>query len=236
MLQVEKDKFCNSLLSIKWPEMARIKDVRCVGEIEADLICGGDPCQSRSSAKGSTKSRYPDLSGYFLSLAGRSGARWVVRENVPARDVKWFAAGLAFLGYRVVIVQLDARDFTAQSRRRQFVVGCACERAFAAFKSLVSDRQGDQRYVSQRQRTQAPHAACITSHAYRLSESDTLIYEDEIGIRLPNSQEAERLQGFPTDWTAGFSDFRRFKMIGNAVPPPMVEWLAKRIIRADTEN
>ena len=44
-------------------------------------------------------------------------------------------------------------------------------------------------------------------------------------------REAERLQGFPTDWTLieGASDSARYRALGNAVAVPVVEWILRRI-------
>ena len=45
--------------------------------------------------------------------------------------------------------------------------------------------------------------------------------------------EAERLQGFPDDWTVGdgkriVHDKHRLRLLGNAVSPVVSEWLGKR--------
>lgn len=70
-----------------------------------------------------------------------------------------------------------------------------------------------------------------------------------MAVRRLTHRECERLQGFqwlcqPTDpgawqdeasrwwspdWTAGFSDSTRYKMLGNAVAVPVAEWIAKRM-------
>lgn len=58
------------------------------------------------------------------------------------------------------------------------------------------------------------------------------------GVRKLMPIECERLQGFPDDWTRygadgeEFSDSVRYEMIGNAVPPPVVAWILKRLKRA----
>lgn len=44
-------------------------------------------------------------------------------------------------------------------------------------------------------------------------------------------KECERLQGFPDDWSKGFSDSARYKMLGNAVTVNVVEWIAKRVVK-----
>lgn len=56
------------------------------------------------------------------------------------------------------------------------------------------------------------------------------------GVRRLTPTECERLQGFPDGHTAvnGQSDSRRYKQLGNAVAVPVAEWIARRIVAADT--
>lgn len=49
-------------------------------------------------------------------------------------------------------------------------------------------------------------------------------------VRRLTPTECERLQGFPDGWTAGASDSARYRMLGNAVAVPVVEWIARRIV------
>lgn len=62
-----------------------------------------------------------------------------------------------------------------------------------------------------------------------------------IGIRRLMPIECERLQGFPDGWTATGADGKpisgsaRYRMLGNAVPVPVVEWIAKRIMQIENE-
>lgn len=50
------------------------------------------------------------------------------------------------------------------------------------------------------------------------------------GVRRLTPTECERLQGFPDGWTKGFFDSVRYRMLGNGVVVPCVEWLGKRIM------
>ena len=50
-----------------------------------------------------------------------------------------------------------------------------------------------------------------------------------MGVRRLTPTECERLQGFPDGWTEDFSDSARYRMLGNAVAVPVIEWLANRI-------
>lgn len=49
-------------------------------------------------------------------------------------------------------------------------------------------------------------------------------------VRRLTPRECERLQGFPDDWTEGFSDSARCRMLGNAIAVPCAEWIAKRLM------
>lgn len=57
------------------------------------------------------------------------------------------------------------------------------------------------------------------------------------GVRRLTPTECERLQGFPDLWTAvdaegkEISDSARYRMLGNAVPVPVAEWISRRIMK-----
>lgn len=63
-----------------------------------------------------------------------------------------------------------------------------------------------------------------------------------VGVRRLTPCECERLQGFPDDWTrwgadgAEISDSARYRMLGNAVAVPVVEWIARRIVAFDAQR
>jgi DNA-cytosine methyltransferase len=60
------------------------------------------------------------------------------------------------------------------------------------------------------------------------------IWKDSIVRRL-TPKECERLQGFPDDWTATQADSSRYKMMGNAVTVPVVEWIVNRMVKLISE-
>ena len=45
----------------------------------------------------------------------------------------------------------------------------------------------------------------------------------------PDIRDAERLQGFPSDWTAAATDRARWSLVGNAVTVPIAKWLGGRL-------
>ena len=56
------------------------------------------------------------------------------------------------------------------------------------------------------------------------------------GVRRLMPIECERLQGFPDNWTAGFSDSARYRMLGNAVSVPVIEWIGRRIVECHLQQ
>jgi site-specific DNA-cytosine methylase len=64
------------------------------------------------------------------------------------------------------------------------------------------------------------------------------------GVRRITPVEAERLQGFPDDWTAvgnygavkRVANSHRYRQMGNAVAVPVVEWIMERIANEQTQQ
>ncbi len=54
-------------------------------------------------------------------------------------------------------------------------------------------------------------------------------------VRRLTPKEYERLQGFPDDWTVSQANSSRYKMLGNAVSVPVVEWIVKRMVKLISE-
>jgi DNA (cytosine-5)-methyltransferase 1 len=67
--------------------------------------------------------------------------------------------------------------------------------------------------------------------AWTLGGSKTGVVQGKKGRRL-TEKEWERLQGFPDDWTLGVSQTQRYKMLGNAVSVPVIEYMGKLLLEA----
>lgn len=48
-------------------------------------------------------------------------------------------------------------------------------------------------------------------------------------VRRLTPIECERLQGFPDDWTLPLHDSPRYRVLGNAVAVPVVQWIVRRL-------
>jgi len=233
--QCETNEACRQVLERHWPGVLRFGDVRgLVGALpnllpSPDVLIGGDPCPKFSRARGGRASRSPDLSGYFLALAGRLRPRWVVRENVPSPAVADFHAALESLGYGAIVVRVDAASFTAQQRVRDFIVGLdQAPRTSVAI--LFSDCLMDAGCATAPIAPGPGPAPCLDAHPARDCGSTLYVAEPPWGFRLLDSEEREALAGFPRRWTEGFSRTARARICGNAVPPPVAEWIAMKIL------
>ncbi len=74
-------------------------------------------------------------------------------------------------------------------------------------------------------------SSTLTQRDYK-SFADIVI---EPVVRRLTPREYERLQGFPDDWTVSQTNSNRYKMLGNAVSVPVVEWIIKRMVKLISE-
>ena len=65
--------------------------------------------------------------------------------------------------------------------------------------------------------------------SFTLTGQDIHGITDGTKIRRLTPLECERLQGFPDNWTEGFSDTQRYKMMGNAVTVNVIKAIMERI-------
>ena len=228
----ERDKSCIKLLNEKWKGVPIYGDVKelvkpKVKVPKIDVLVGGDPCPSHSSMRGGVESAHPDLSGYFLAVAGRLAPQWVVRENVPSPHVDHFAAALESLGYHTCVVWVNAITLTSQNREREFVIGCSNPQSIqSAFCQLESHKASHSQICDGK-----PSASCLVASSAVGCIRETHIWVPKRGIRGFTSQEREALAGFPIGWTDGFSETVRKRMLGNAIVPAVAQEIAVRIAR-----
>jgi len=181
---------------------------------------------------------------------------WVLLENVPfmlqlARGEAMHLITSAFdeLGYRWAYRVVDARAFGRPQRRRRVY--------------LLASREGDPRSVLFADEAEpaietemdAEAIACgfywtegLRGLGWAVDAVPTLKGGSAIGIPsppaillpdgrvvTPDVRDAERLQGFPKDWTKAAERVAkrsiRWKLVGNAVSVPAAAWIGRRLAR-----
>ncbi len=163
--QVEKDRFCTSVLKKHWPKVPKFGDVKLIAgsELEpVELICGGFPCQPISIA-GKRKAQEDErwLWPEFARIISILRPNYILVENVPnltnlginevlgslaslRYDAEWDCIPAASLGaphlrFRIFIVAYNANTdgFTGPDEQKLTIQGRTAS---------YSNRTGDMGY------------------------------------------------------------------------------------------
>lgn len=257
----EIDPAARVVLSQRFPQVPIHDDVRTFRMPDSiGAVTAGFPCTDLSPA-GRTAGINGDASGLIVGVLDAIERKrphrrpdWLVIENVPfllrlgrGAGIQYLTDRISDLGYRWAYRVVDTRAFGIPQRRRRVL--------------LVAGRNGDPRNVLfaddavAGQATQvledgppvgfywtegntgigwAPDAVPTLKGGSGLSiPSPPALWLSE-RIATPHIRDAERLQGFPPDWTRPASellgtDRPRWKLVGNAVSVPVAAWIGGRL-------
>jgi DNA (cytosine-5)-methyltransferase 1 len=264
VLLCENDVAAAQVLAERFPGVPVAGDVRSLDELPpSDLVAAGFPCQDLSQAGrtvGIAGSRSGLVGHVFRLLDAASQApRWLLLENVSfmlqldrGEAMSWLTSMLEERGYTWAYRVVDTRAFGLPQRRQRVL--------------LLASRTEDPRPALLAQDHGEPDAqdrgdlACgfywtegIRGLGWAVDAIPTLKGGSTIGIPsppaiwrpgsgcvvTPDLRDAERLQGFPADWTAPADggqtrrNTARWKLVGNAVSVPVAEWLGERLTTGD---
>jgi DNA (cytosine-5)-methyltransferase 1 len=256
----EIDSGARRVLDAHFPSIPLKEDIRalkCVPEV--DLIAAGFPCQDLSQAgqmagiRGSKSSLVNEI--FRLLATSKKHPTWVLLENVPfmlrlerGRAIRLITRTLASLGFTWAYRTVDTRSFGLPHRRHRVIL--LASRTEDPRDALLSD--------------DAPHSFAPNGHTpsacgfYWTEGNNGLGWAEEAipplkggsgcgipsppaiwvpleqAILTPDIRDAERLQGFPADWTApsvgdGIRAGRRWQLVGNAVSVPLAKWIGSRL-------
>lgn len=256
-LMVENNAAAMHVLRRRFPDVKLEADVRDVNRLPkgTDVLVAGFPCQDLSSVgrkSGITGAR-SSLVGEALRLADTTDVPWLVLENVPflmslnqGAALRLVTESLTSLGYRWAFRVVDTNAFGLPQRRNRWY--------------LVASRDGDPRDVLLADDDAKPapvdtypDVACgfywtegMRSFGWAVDAVPPIKCGSSVGvasppaIRLPGGRyvtpdirDAERLQGFPADWTAPAEEVarpgERWRMVGNSVSVPVAAWIGGRL-------
>jgi DNA (cytosine-5)-methyltransferase 1 len=227
--QCEIHQFCNSVLNYHWPKTLRAKDILKIDPEtvpDAEVWCGGFPCQDLSVARGANGRHglNGSRSGLFFrlsELAEIKKPRVILIENVHGllssnngKDFAELLYTLSSLNYAVSWRLLNSRYFgLPQSRPRIYI--CAWMDDPIAAGNILFESHPPTHLKNLRsaflstswQKGSGPIppklSFCLAATSGRHTGTDwsrTYIpYIDEVRRLTP--LECERLQGFPDHWT-----------------------------------
>lgn len=248
-----------AVLRQQFPEVPLSSDICELDDLpeDAELITAGFPCQDLSQAgqtRGIEGSRSGLVSNVFRLLDKRR-IPVVVLENVSfmlqlnggqamARLVEAFEER----GYRWAYRLVNSLAFLPQRRERVFLVATLgdldpCEILFAddaewpeIQTTLETHAHGFYWTEGTRGLGWAPNGIPTLKNGSTIGiPSPPAILLPDGALIKPDIRDAERLQGFPTDWTSAAErngrKSHRWSLVGNAVTVPVAEWLGRRLAK-----
>jgi DNA (cytosine-5)-methyltransferase 1 len=258
VLLCEWDPAAQSVLRHQFESIPLVGDVRELQLLpkETDLLTAGFPCQDLSQA-GRTVGITGGRSGLVeevFRLLEESRTPHVLLENVPfmlqldkGAAMRHITARLERLGYSWAYRVVDSRAFGLPQRRQRVFLLASLE--MKPEELLFQEDAGDFEPSDHRGR------ACgfywtegVRGLGWAIDAVPTLKGGSTIGIpsppaiwfpdgliATPDIRDAERLQGFPTDWTlpaaTAVNRNARWKLVGNAVTVNAAEWIGSCLTR-----
>lgn len=256
----EIDPAAKEVLRHRFPSTPLHADVCTLTSLpdETSLVVAGFPCQDLSQAgrtRGIEGSR-SGLIGHVFRLIREQRTPWVLLENVPfmlqlsaGRAMEVITETFEHLGYKWAYRVVDARAFGLPQRRRRVyfiasLVGDPREVLFADDVGAKKELGGNGRSVA----SGFYWTEGIRGLGWAVDAVPTLKGGSTVGIPsapaillpdgrvvMPDIRDAERLQGFPANWTKSAElvarKGARWKLVGNAVSVPAARWIGRRLAK-----
>lgn len=233
-LLCEINTFCGQILNRHWPDVKKVGDINDLSSKDipnADVWCGGFPCQDISVARGASERL--GLNGLrsglfyrFAELIEEKMPEVIIIENVAGlftsnhgRDFGVILQTFSSLGYGVAWRLLNSRYFGVPQSRTRVYICCWKHNPEKALR-VMFDIKGAAKPKNERidfiTEESAPNdypkvpkvAYCLAASSGRHTGTDWsrtyVVCED--GVRRLSPVESERLQGFPDDWTLPLQD------------------------------
>ena len=246
-----------AVLADRFPNAEQLGDVLTINSLpsDIDLLTAGFPCQDLSQA-GRTAGISGSRSGLVAQIIKLLEVRrvpWVLLENVSfmlqldaGRAMAFLVDEFERLGYRWAYRVVNSEAYLPQRRERVIFVATTTE-VDPADVVHVDDVGSKRREGSL---TSLAHGFYWTEGVrglgWAIDSIPTLKNGSTIGIPsppaillptgrvvTPDIRDAERLQGFPEDWTvaarAVSRESSRWSLVGNAVSVPIARWVGKRL-------
>lgn len=254
-LLVENAPAAAAVLRHRFPSVPIAADIRDVARLPrtVSVVAAGFPCQDLSSVglKTGIEGARSSLVGEVFRLLRDRAVEWVVLENVPfilklerGSALKLITEELETLGYSWAYRVVDAEAFGIPQRRKRWLLVASLHhdpRDVLLAESVArpdSDAEGSSFgfYWTEGMRALGWAVDAVPP----VKGGSTIGVPSPPAILLPNGQvvtpdlrDAERLQGFPIDWSKPAEGVTRpsfrWQLVGNAVSVEVARWVASCI-------
>lgn len=252
-----------AVLAARFPDTPNHPDIRELVDLpeEAELVCGGFPCQDLSQAgktTGIAGARSGLVEEVFRLLRKRVAAGrpipWVLLENVSfmlhlegGRAMERLVHAFEDMGYRWAYRVVNSLGWLPQRRERVFFLASRVgdpadlllgDEAKPRLRETAIGRIAHGFYWTEgiRGLGWAPDAVPTLKNGSSVGiPAPPAILMPDGCIVKPDIRDAERLQGFGEDWTKPAEGVAkaswRWSLVGNAVTVPVAEWLGRRLVQ-----
>lgn len=251
VLQVEKDEFCQQILTKQWPDVPRMEDVRdvtaesvrqTVGErgIRPTLVSGGFPCQPFSSAgKRLGQKDDRDLWPQMFRIIQELRPDWILGENVANFTNMGLDRTISDLegeGYTVRPFEIPAVAVQAPHQRMRVFIVANAERSGSEERNLseITNRPGSRGWRSDA--PNPPYSPGKRNNGDGIERRNIRTREMQPGGRSGEASEGKwQLSESPVCGADdGIPDrVDRLKALGNAVVPQQVYGILRGIAEID---
>jgi DNA (cytosine-5)-methyltransferase 1 len=253
---VENYEPARAVLRARFSNVELLGDVRAVDQLPSEVqgLAAGFPCQDLSSVgqKLGINGARSRLVGEVFRLLEHKQVEWVILENVPfllqlgrGRALRLITTALDELGYRWAYRVIDTRAFGLPQRRRRWYLVASltadpCDVLLADDADPLPDPPHTEVacgfYWTEGMRA----LGWAIDSVPPIKGGSTVGVPSPPAIRLPTGdlvtpdlRDAERLQGFPAEWTSPAEEVARpgfrWQLVGNAVSTPVTEWIGRRL-------
>jgi DNA (cytosine-5)-methyltransferase 1 len=255
--------FCEISPTARAVLQARFPGVRCEPDIrslsslpdEVELLVGGFPCQDLSQAglTAGIDGARSGLVGRVFDLLDRRPVPWVLLENVSfmlqldrGRALATLVEAFEERGYRWAYRVVNSLAFLPQRRERVLFLATTTD-VDPADVLLTDDVEPPAKVTALKTHAHgfywtegirglgwAPDAVPTMKNGSTVGiPSPPAVLLPSGMVITPDIRDAERLQGFPVDWTrpaeAVARASLRWSLVGNAVTTPVAAWLGGRL-------
>lgn len=261
-LLCEIDPAAGRVLNHRFPGIPLHADITTLAELpkRVSLLAAGFPCQDLSQA-GRTAGIVglrSGLVGEVFRLLAAHRTPWLLLENVPfmlqlgrGTAMHFIVKALEGLGYRWAYRVVDSRAFGLPQRRRRVYLVAALDDDPRTV--LFADEMGmfgvdDERVFDRSVACGFYWTEGIRGLGWAADATPTLKNGSTIGIPsapaillksgevvTPDIRDAERLQGFPPNWTRPAEEVAkssvRWRLVGNAVGVRAAAWIGHRLVQ-----